>query len=619
MPALCQGPLCWVHPLPQGNELRAVAASKAGEVFAVGDHGVVLRSRGSEWEAFSLPQPPEREQHLRALHVAAADDVWVVGERGILYRFNGSEFIEGGPRVETETFIAVWASSPSDVWAVAAEGRTWHFDGSGWTESLSAEVKGVAAKLIGMWASGPDDVWVLGNGSGAPDEAFLWHYDGTSWAAEPVTLASIEGAQPGGAPVAISGAVRGEPILAFEYRVVARSANGKMDDLEVIELGDVAYGGRSPNTGLLAQGTEVWVASGNGLHRANGTPIESRAVEALGPGSDGRPLAVLRGGRIVDPLAPSHERLAIDTGEISCAPAGEDVVCIDVSGDSIRLDRHAKDGSVTGESFTLATPDYVPRRLTANASGSIAVFSSRSVAVRDGGATRTMTLPWGESNSVNDVIDVALMEDGQVYMLGARHELYVAAKGATTFTPVPLDDASADIRLGCTLLRPTAASLVVACDDTAGSTGSEHTLTLLSADGKLLKRAALMPGAPGCNSVALTASGTVFCAASTTNGGLGVYRLDGLQWEALDSLVGEAKLATVGEALVAYIAMPSDREFGAALHVVEAGQSRTVRLPTHGIVDLAAMPGRVLGERGASSASNSPWPTASSSFFIADL
>jgi hypothetical protein len=87
----------WLHPRPQGNPLRGVWVGPSGEVWAVGDHGTILRWADGR---FSLVRPPlpgvgkvfaratgeslselpgvdDAPMSLRQIVARSSDDLWI--------------------------------------------------------------------------------------------------------------------------------------------------------------------------------------------------------------------------------------------------------------------------------------------------------------------------------------------------------------------------------------------------------------------------------------------------------------------------------------------------------------------------------------------------------------
>ncbi|OJY30506.1 MAG: hypothetical protein BGO98_27735 [Myxococcales bacterium 68-20] len=631
-PALCQGALCWLAPLPQGNFLRAVATSETGTSFAVGDHAVVLRSSGTGWTALALPPRGQAQRNLRAVHVLADDDVWIAGERGVVHHFDGTSFTENAPAAATDDFISVWAASSSDVWAVAAQGRVWRYDGAAWSESLSAKIGGVSASLVGMWASAADDVWVLG---GTEEKTRLWHFDGAAWTDESLAPSKHDEVAVPGAPVAISGAARGEPFIAFEHRVVARSANGTLRDVYFVSIKD--WQSTPPNTALFVRGpSDVLLArtAGNVQHFVDTSKAVSVGDDytqvpgfAFGTGPGGRPFVLRAGGRLSDPVAASGESRAIETGELTCAPSGEGTVCLErLSDGGARLIHRAKDGAANGASEPIALAAGEPPQLRTDAKGSVALFTPASLVVRDAGGTRTMVLP-SPGDLQHELRDVALTEDGRIYALTAPCDLHVAKPGATTFARVDLKDA-AQYEEHCHLHRPSPSTVFVTTlhylDE---DVPEDRVMTLRSADGALVRRATVPRLSLLDPMTTVTASGKLFIAgqrygATAADADWHVWRLDGKTWTPLDGewANGSPMLAAYGETLVVHVAGPFERESGSELHVIDDAGTRQIRLPTHGLSTFAMIDDRrILGTCSVAEAIAPAFAVPVASVFVADL
>jgi hypothetical protein len=71
----------WQHPVPQGNTLRSMAASR-DLLIAVGDSGTVVRLdlKSHQWQHVASPT----QKHLRAIASVSATNWVAVGEGGII-------------------------------------------------------------------------------------------------------------------------------------------------------------------------------------------------------------------------------------------------------------------------------------------------------------------------------------------------------------------------------------------------------------------------------------------------------------------------------------------------------------------------------------------------------
>lgn len=637
-PSLCQDAICWLAPAPQGNPLRAVATSKTGTSFAVGDHGVVLRSRGDGWQALALPMQTAGDgtssyRNLRAVHVIADDDVWIAGELGAVHHFDGKTFTElPSPDTRGAELVSIWASSPTDVWIASAGGHVWHHDGTAWSESLYATVDGVRADLAGMWAAAADDIWVVGSTSAGVTR--LWHFDGAAWADEKLAPEVHDELLPAGRPVGISGAVAGEPYVAFQHRVVARDAGGRFR--AVYHVPRSYHNEAQPLVGLFVPAVgDMWLAhdAGSVQHVRSAKEVVSineGAVTdvpgfAFGSGPGGRTLVLRAGGRIADPDGAAESR-AIDVRPFACAPAGGGAACVEKAGETAA--RLTRPGG-TGAPETVDAKVEAETQVRANAAGTVAIFTPTSLAVRAGGKTRRIPVPAVTDGLPNDVTDVAVMADERVFVLTRSCELHVAAPGATTLSRVPAKETGPRESF-CRLHVPSASTVFVSSSHYVNDDAPDDSVMIVrSQDGAVVQRA-VMPRLTVLDPVVtVTASGKVFLAGAR-RGALGpgesfrnVWRLDGKTWKPIavrwNQGEGEAVLAAFGETVVAHVPSPEDATSGAVLQVLDGEASRDVKLPTHGISRLHMVEGGVFGVRSASEATCPAFPEAVHSVFFAKL
>ncbi len=606
---LCQDGVCWLAPTPQGNTLRAVSTTKTGTSFAVGDHGAVLRSGEGGWKALALPKRvdgdgTDRYRNLRAVHAVADDDVWIAGELGALLHFDGVSFTQTGPESAKDAEnIAIWAAAKDDVW-VASRRSVWRYDGTSWTEMLSASIGDVPATLVGLWGSGPDDVWVLG--ATTTGAVRTWHFDGTNWGSDPVPDVSNDLA-PAGAPVAISGTGRGQPWLAFEYRVVARTEEGTYRTLY-----EIAYPDRSAAsalTSLRVRSAEgVWLAfrDGHVQHSEAATKIALGAPSgggtglAFGDGPEGRTIVLRPGGRLADPTAPPGASRAIEGPRTKCAPAGASVVCLEAVGEKRSqlvtfepLETGSRRGATRGP-LDLAVADTT--ELRANARGDVVVRSGGQVFAVAGTAVREIARPNGDK-AADTLLDVVLAEDGAVYATELDGALLRATVGQSSFTrtAAPQDER------GCHLHQPATGTLYVSCVREVTPDVPDHVeMIVRRPDGSVVTRG-MLEDRPFRNDppVTVTASGKpAFAARLYRSGRRGVWRLDGKTWTHFEmEAQDETPVVAYGEQVLVDLRAPEDRENGAALRVIDGADVRTVRVPVHGIRRLVATRAGLLGER----------------------
>jgi len=141
---------CWMSPKPQGNDLGAVYATSASDVWAVGQAGTVLHYDGNDW----------------------------AGTSGLIEGFGVDPDVSG--RMENRRyFAAVWASGPGDAWIATGGGRPKALEGDGkhWNEVVIPAATALSI-LVDVWGSGPSDVWFLDSGTKT-----VYRGSGSSWAA----------------------------------------------------------------------------------------------------------------------------------------------------------------------------------------------------------------------------------------------------------------------------------------------------------------------------------------------------------------------------------------------------------------------------------------------------
>jgi hypothetical protein len=156
--------------------LHSVWGTGPGDVWAVGDDGMIRRHTSGSWSSWSKVSAPTGED-LRGVWGSGAGDVWAVGQNGVVLKWGGSSWSKVSSGTSADLH-GVWAGSATDVWAVGNSGTIVHHDGSGWSKSHS----GTIAHLFGVWGMATKDVWAVGGGSGTS----LWggvtygvvlHYD----------------------------------------------------------------------------------------------------------------------------------------------------------------------------------------------------------------------------------------------------------------------------------------------------------------------------------------------------------------------------------------------------------------------------------------------------------
>lgn len=146
------------------HTLWGVWGTSASDLWAVGSDGVVLHRGNAGWAAETGVPPATR---LSAVW-GAGGELWAVGRQAdggatILHRApTGSWRAETLPGATGE-LAALWGSSGSDVWAVGAGFGIVHFDGNAWRTGPAAP-DGATADLLAVGGSGRGDVYFVGRG-----------------------------------------------------------------------------------------------------------------------------------------------------------------------------------------------------------------------------------------------------------------------------------------------------------------------------------------------------------------------------------------------------------------------------------------------------------------------
>lgn len=163
---------CWLQPLPQGNQLRAVVGLDNGEAWAVGGGGTVLHFDRFNWS----PVPSGTNGDLTGVWAAGPQDVWMVGDAGVVLRFDGAALravdsgVKGGLRGVFGGRVA--PTQPAAVWIVGDDGLVLRRDGEHFIQV--AGPFGVGDRLNGVFGLNQQDLWVVGENASGQGIAARW-------------------------------------------------------------------------------------------------------------------------------------------------------------------------------------------------------------------------------------------------------------------------------------------------------------------------------------------------------------------------------------------------------------------------------------------------------------
>lgn len=148
---------------PMNGIIRGVFDS--GDVWAVGDHGVILHYSGS-WGAVSSPT----SNSLRSIFMTSPSDGWAVGDSGTLLRYQSGQWVNY-PSSTSAQLNSVFFLNSNQGWAVGSGGTVLHFDGNFW----SPVATGVSSNLNSIAQVNPQEAWAVG------DSATILQWNGVSW------------------------------------------------------------------------------------------------------------------------------------------------------------------------------------------------------------------------------------------------------------------------------------------------------------------------------------------------------------------------------------------------------------------------------------------------------
>ena len=202
--------------------LRDIWVADTGEIFVVGDEGVIEIREDGVWHPMGFG---EYRQNLFGVFGTSRDNVYAVGAGGRILHYDGNAWLAmtSGTAVtltsvwaQGTTAVAVgdmtivklsngawtpmpaqmparfklqdvWGASENDLFAVGYvtfeyEGTILHFDGTSW-QVVDDEMR---PRMFGIWGFAPDDVFAVGESFPQDGPTRYWagaiyHFDGVSW------------------------------------------------------------------------------------------------------------------------------------------------------------------------------------------------------------------------------------------------------------------------------------------------------------------------------------------------------------------------------------------------------------------------------------------------------
>ncbi len=190
------------------NLLWGVAALSDADAWTVGDYyrddsvqrTLIEHWDGSAWSVVRSPSPGAENNELTAVAALSASDIWAVGDFGpnsqgysrpLIEHWDGTKWrLVSAPHTPSAiTYLySVTAIATNDVWAVGASGTqpfAEHWDGGTWKETPAIPVGNDVSRFVGVSAISANDVLAVGRyrPRGPNTEAALVErWDGNSWA-----------------------------------------------------------------------------------------------------------------------------------------------------------------------------------------------------------------------------------------------------------------------------------------------------------------------------------------------------------------------------------------------------------------------------------------------------
>ena len=146
-----------VLPSPTTEDLHAVWAVNAKNLWAVGDRQIVVRNTGAGWYIEGTGD----NSTLNGLWGLDSSNIWSAGTLGSVRFWNGSSWKNLAVNTDlTRSVLHVYGTDASHIWMTGEQGLLLYFDGASW----SRQSTGTTSDLNGIFQAGPKDLWIVGSG-----------------------------------------------------------------------------------------------------------------------------------------------------------------------------------------------------------------------------------------------------------------------------------------------------------------------------------------------------------------------------------------------------------------------------------------------------------------------
>lgn len=195
------------------NDLNGVVAVSTNDVWAVGqatggkisEQTLIEHWNGTQWSIVSSPNPSNRFNNLSAVAAISAKNIWAVGDHQsqtaaietLIEQWDGSHWhvVSGSnPSTTLNNLESVAAITANDVWAVGYyrsgnndDTLIEHWNGSSWSVIASPNPGTVSNVLYSVSAISSNDIWASGNYLYGNNNlaGFVEHWNGSQWSIVP--------------------------------------------------------------------------------------------------------------------------------------------------------------------------------------------------------------------------------------------------------------------------------------------------------------------------------------------------------------------------------------------------------------------------------------------------
>ncbi len=249
-----------LYPWYPTNGYNAVYAQSSGNVFAVGNNGLICHYDGSVWSEMESPVTVS----LKAVWGRAPDDVFAVGAGGAIIHYNGVRWQEMSSPTDQDLYC-VWGFSESNsaVYAGGRNGDILVYSAGTWSYMDTPVADGIwkYSIIYDIWGTSPTELYAVGWGSdnGSAFDIFLKNSGGSTW--------TEDTSYPGSVPLlpeSVTGFSQGDVYIGGSEGVY-RLKNGTWGNWDQILSGTTSYNAEAWSRKIWGtSNASVWFVGGDG-------------------------------------------------------------------------------------------------------------------------------------------------------------------------------------------------------------------------------------------------------------------------------------------------------------------------------------------------------------------